>query len=302
MTYQPIYYATALNFAGVEYFPFQRMLPPKVEVVSDADLQARASRDELLQRMGMPIPTGYVAETYRIPYDGDPAAVLIPALTGATPQPKTPESASTEIAPQIMAEAFAGDPYQTFPSPFMRDEDLRRMAAEAFRILPVAMRDEWDLLPESQQDVTFTSSGTLTRGAVDDIRWVFADALQDGLTADEMLPRYREYAKTHPAGQGIPEAFLQVSYNLWASRMLERAAESVAEDRGWLGWRYVTQDDPRVRPTHAAMHGVMRPLNDPLWKTWTPPAGMGCRCYREPATADDLKKQQWTDPVPKLTP
>jgi len=46
----------------------------------------------------------------------------------------------------------------------------------------------------------------------------------------------------------------------------------------WAYYEYVTIDDDRVRPAHAAMHGVRRPVTDPIWKTWWPPNGYNCRC------------------------
>jgi SPP1 gp7 family putative phage head morphogenesis protein len=44
------------------------------------------------------------------------------------------------------------------------------------------------------------------------------------------------------------------------------------------GFEYVTVGDDRVRPAHAAMDGVKRPKDDPIWQAWTPPCGWNCRC------------------------
>ena len=41
---------------------------------------------------------------------------------------------------------------------------------------------------------------------------------------------------------------------------------------------YVTMEDTRVRATHRKMHGVIRPVDDPVWKIWYPPNGYNCRC------------------------
>lgn len=295
MSYQPLYYLAAMNFGEIEHYPYQRMLPPKVKELTDQDLLHRAQRDEILQRMGMPMTAGYLSETYMIPSDSDPARIVTPLLIGGA-------STSSQVS-NPSPEPFAGNPYDTVSSPvFWHDEDLRRAAAEGMRIFEIAEKPTWERLTPSQQAATFTVSQVLTLGAVDEIRWLFADALQDGLTANEMLVRYRDYAKTHPDGAGVPESFLQVSYTLWTGRALERAANSVAAERGWVGWKYMTQDDPRVRPTHAAMHGVMRPLNDAVWKIWTPPVDMGCRCYRVPVTAEDAHRQGWTHQLPQVTP
>ena len=42
--------------------------------------------------------------------------------------------------------------------------------------------------------------------------------------------------------------------------------------------RYVTMDDGRVRPEHAAWHNVTLPLDHPWWDMHRPPNGYRCRC------------------------
>lgn len=41
---------------------------------------------------------------------------------------------------------------------------------------------------------------------------------------------------------------------------------------------YRTVGDSRVRPEHAALNGVVKPIDDPFWKTYYPPNGWRCRC------------------------
>lgn len=36
--------------------------------------------------------------------------------------------------------------------------------------------------------------------------------------------------------------------------------------------------DSRVRPSHAAMHGTIAPVDHPIWNRWYPPCGYRCRC------------------------
>lgn len=42
--------------------------------------------------------------------------------------------------------------------------------------------------------------------------------------------------------------------------------------------KYVTANDERVRESHRALDGIVRPFNDPFWHSHTPPIGYGCRC------------------------
>lgn len=42
--------------------------------------------------------------------------------------------------------------------------------------------------------------------------------------------------------------------------------------------QYRTASDDKVRPEHAAMHGITLPPSDPFWDNYFPPNGWGCRC------------------------
>jgi SPP1 gp7 family putative phage head morphogenesis protein len=42
---------------------------------------------------------------------------------------------------------------------------------------------------------------------------------------------------------------------------------------------YDAINDSRTRPTHLAMDGIIRPIDDSFWKTHSPPCGYRCRCH-----------------------
>ncbi len=42
--------------------------------------------------------------------------------------------------------------------------------------------------------------------------------------------------------------------------------------------RYSAVMDGRTRPSHAALHGQVYPINHPFWQTYWPPIGFNCRC------------------------
>ena len=41
---------------------------------------------------------------------------------------------------------------------------------------------------------------------------------------------------------------------------------------------YITSDDSKVRPEHAELDGIIRPVKDRFWSTYLPPLGYNCRC------------------------
>jgi SPP1 gp7 family putative phage head morphogenesis protein len=60
--------------------------------------------------------------------------------------------------------------------------------------------------------------------------------------------------------------------------------------------QYQTIGDGRVRPTHAALDNIIRPISDPFWKQYYPPNGWRCRC-----TVIQLSEGEETD-LSKFTP
>jgi SPP1 gp7 family putative phage head morphogenesis protein len=60
--------------------------------------------------------------------------------------------------------------------------------------------------------------------------------------------------------------------------------------------QYQTVGDGRVRPTHAALDNIIRPISDPFWKQYYPPNGWRCRC-----TVIQLAQGEETD-LSKFTP
>jgi SPP1 gp7 family putative phage head morphogenesis protein len=53
-------------------------------------------------------------------------------------------------------------------------------------------------------------------------------------------------------------------------------------------WQYLTMEDEKVRPAHAALDGVVLPSNHPFWNDHYPPWDWGCRCQVVPLSHDDV--------------
>ena len=57
-------------------------------------------------------------------------------------------------------------------------------------------------------------------------------------------------------------------------------------------WQYSTCKDGLVRPSHAVLHGIIKPWDDPLWKSWFPPNGKKCRCMVVSLSEDEMKLER----------
>lgn len=73
--------------------------------------------------------------------------------------------------------------------------------------------------------------------------------------------------------------YLRAEYNFVQSSA-EMAAkwEQFMEDGDRYYLQYRTAKDDKVRPEHAALHGVTLPVTDSFWEEYYPPNGWNCRC------------------------
>ena len=73
--------------------------------------------------------------------------------------------------------------------------------------------------------------------------------------------------------------YLRAEYNfVQASAEMAAIWESFMEDGDRYNLQYRTQMDEKVRPEHAALHGVTLPPSDRFWEEFYPPNGWNCRC------------------------
>ena len=73
--------------------------------------------------------------------------------------------------------------------------------------------------------------------------------------------------------------YLRAEYN-YAEASAEMAAkwEDIEKDGDDYNLQYRTAGDDKVRPEHAALHGVTLPPSDSFWDEYYPPNGWNCRC------------------------
>jgi SPP1 gp7 family putative phage head morphogenesis protein len=59
---------------------------------------------------------------------------------------------------------------------------------------------------------------------------------------------------------------------------------------------YITMGDGSVRDEHAALDGVILPVDDPFWRSHYPPWDFNCRCLVESISAEEAREQGiWSD-------
>jgi SPP1 gp7 family putative phage head morphogenesis protein len=87
--------------------------------------------------------------------------------------------------------------------------------------------------------------------------------------------------------------WLRAEYNhaVASATSAARWHEFQAEKDVMHSLEYSTVGDERVRQTHKLLDGIIRPIDDDLWKTHYPPNGWNCRCrtLQSDGEATDLK-------------
>jgi SPP1 gp7 family putative phage head morphogenesis protein len=89
---------------------------------------------------------------------------------------------------------------------------------------------------------------------------------------------FKKYAKE--TFETYNENYLRAEYNstIDQARNVSRWQEYVKESNIFPNLRYVTAGDGRVRAEHRLLDGIVRPVNDPFWRTYAPQNDWNCRC------------------------
>lgn len=136
--------------------------------------------------------------------------------------------------------------------------------------------DEWHLLNKMRENV-YVFSGAKTYQQTREISNELKKLLF-GKSELNSLSTFKEQAKQVLVNYN--ENYLSTEYNFAISQGLSanRWQEIVKEKELYPNLTYHTVGDGRVRPEHASLDGVTRPINDSFWKKYFPPNGWNCRC------------------------
>jgi SPP1 gp7 family putative phage head morphogenesis protein len=156
--------------------------------------------------------------------------------------------------------------------------------AKKFLSSKLAMSDaEFKLLSDEQKNYAFAVTGISKAETAQGILDKLAKALDEGQTYEQFK------SGIDPKLLAINDLRLSYLQNLQTAYMSGRYGQMKASAEFLPYWMYVTVGDDRVRPGHAAMHGIVRRHDDPFWSIWYPPNGFRCRCFVRALTAGQVK-------------
>lgn len=130
------------------------------------------------------------------------------------------------------------------------------------------------VLPAQARSRAFTVSGL---AALDQIQGVL-DSLNKTLETGGTFADWKRTLKPEVLALGrdrldtIFRTAIQTHYNIGQYQQ----QEANKAHRPYRMWDAI--NDGRTRPAHRAMDGFVAPIDDPIWRRWSAPAGYRCRC------------------------
>lgn len=152
----------------------------------------------------------------------------------------------------------------------------------------------------------FTVAKAMRMDILQDIRGMINRALADGMGFREFQKELKPLLQKKgwwgkklvdgPQGSNIVQLGsphrLRTIYetNLQSSYMAGRwkAQEENKDDRPYL--QYIAILDSKTRPSHRALNGVIKKVDDPFWNSFYPPNGYSCRCRTRELTEEQYRK------------
>lgn len=146
--------------------------------------------------------------------------------------------------------------------------------------------EEFYALSDEHRTRAFTASGMAT----DVLRTQAYDALRRAL---ETGSTFDDFAQTMlDAGANADMPYLETVFRTnvmagyGAGRYRQIMDPAVMAERPFVEYR--TTQDSRVRPSHAALDGLIFRTDDETWRNLAPPSGFNCRCVCVTLAPDDL--------------
>lgn len=166
-------------------------------------------------------------------------------------------------------------------------KEYREIIADTNAFLSRSLEDNSlseEMLKALQQDI-FYFSKLRTHAEL-------TEASQLLLTEDNKLKSFAAFSKdVAKTKEAYNEHYLEAEYDFAVGSVLmaDKWDNFIGGDRYHLQYR--TANDDRVRETHAALHEITLPKDDPFWDKYFPPNGWRCRC----TTVEVLARENKSD-------
>lgn len=171
-------------------------------------------------------------------------------------------------------------------------------AARAFGQKAALTSDAFEAMSNDAKQHAFRVAGVHKIRLVQRVRDIVHRAIRDGTGVDvvqrQLLAAFDTEGIAPPALDRLRFMFQQNAQQAYNDARRETLDEPETARmfpyRQYLTVGNGTPGVRGVRPTHAALHGLVFAWNDPFWNSHTPPWDFGCRCFFRPLTAGQAKR------------
>ena len=173
-------------------------------------------------------------------------------------------------------------------------------AIEYFKAKGRVPTQEWTDIMGSRHGQAFVVAGAMKDSLLEDFQAAILKAIEDGTTLETFREDFDKIVARHgwryKGGRRWRTAVIYDT-NLRQAAMAGRWKQVWRNRHNRPFLRYVALKGGDRRPEHQALHGLIRPVEDPIWETIMPMNGWGCKCTVQSISQDDLDTKGY-----KLTP
>ncbi len=203
--------------------------------------------------------------------------------------------AAKPIPSPALSAALAAEP----TAPMMAMDLPPQEAIDWFRSKGVVTPEQFAALDAAAKARAFTASGLQDDYVLNAMKDSLQQALEQGQTVNQWLGNIEDlFTRTGLSELGdIPmwrlrniyrqNIFEAYSAGRWQQMQLTKTA------RPYL--MYLTMEDDLVRPEHAALDRIVKPMDDPFWDSYYPPWDWNCRCLVVSMDEQDLAEEGIND-------
>lgn len=184
---------------------------------------------------------------------------------------------------------------------FLTEPVPHKQAANYIRDKIIVGNEIFNALPQRWRNKAFATAATTNWRILDRIREACAqvpegadweetrsnisdDLMSDNLTCLMFEGSGDENAEANCTRQAelIMRMNIGQAYSATKTEVLDKHADVFPYRQ------YLCMEDGKVRPSHAALHGLIFPADHPFWETHTPPWDFNCRCTIAGVMADEV--------------
>lgn len=181
----------------------------------------------------------------------------------------------------------------TFP---ILDEAIDRLRSSS-----VATASTWQETAEKAREGSFAITADLSDRAVERIRALLAETIQEGGGEDEFAVKVGRFFEEGPLSENHLRTIFRTNSAAAMSGGKQRVVESEHVADSFPYRRYYATSDQRTRPEHRALERLglngtpVYRADDPVWKEFQPIWAFGCRCEWAPYTVGQAARAGVTE-------